>query len=154
MAGNGGTMNNMELTRAVEMLNQQITNMNAQVTDLSNRLHVAVPDMNTNIQSSAEALTKMYNAIRSDIQPVIDQFNPLVNSVNAINAEATHQYEKLQRLGVNVDLRFNEQKQTLDDRTAALDASVQGLTNQTNQRAGIDTQSKVHIEVKADQMGG
>ena len=90
-------MNNMELTRAVEMLNQQITNMNAQVTDLSNRLHVAVPDMNTNIQSSAEALTKMYNAIRSDTQPVIDQFNPLVNSVNAINAEATQQYAKLQQ---------------------------------------------------------
>ena len=71
-----GTMNNMELTRAVEVLNQQLTAVNGQVTDLSNRLHVAVPDMNSNIQASADALTSMFNAICSETQPVIDQFTP------------------------------------------------------------------------------
>ena len=91
-------MNNMELTRAVEVLTSQLTAVNAQVTDLSQRLHVAVPDMNTNIQTSADALTNMYNAIRSDIQPVIDQFTPLVNTVNAKGIEATQQYERLQQL--------------------------------------------------------
>ena len=61
----GGTMNNMELTRAVEVLtqqltavNSQVTTVNAQVSDLSQRLHVAVPDMNSNIQRSEDALTK------------------------------------------------------------------------------------------------
>ena len=71
-----GTMNNMELTRAVEMLSQQLTGVNCQVTNLSNRLHVAVADMNTNIQTSTHALTSMFNGIRSEIQPAIDQFTP------------------------------------------------------------------------------
>ena len=94
-----GTMNNMELTRAVEVLNQQLTVVNGQVTDLSNRLHVAVPDMNTNIQTSADALTSMFNAIKSVIQPVIDQFQPLQNSVIAFHTEASSRYQQLQRLG-------------------------------------------------------
>lgn len=148
-----GTMGNMELTRAVEILNQQQTAVNAQVTDLSNRLHVAVPDMNTNIQTSADALTSMFNAIRFEIQPVIDQFTPLQKSGIAMNTKDGNQYTKLQQLEENVNARFNEQKQTPDDRTAALDASVQGLTNQMDQRAGVDTQSKVEIEVKADRLG-
>ena len=132
-------MNNMELTRAVEVLTQQLTAVNAQVTDLSNRLHVAVPDVNTNIQTSADALTNMYNAIRSDIQLVIDQFNPLVNTVNAINAEATQQYAKLQQLGKNVNIRFNERKQMTSDKTSALEAAFQCLSDQMGQRAGTDT---------------
>ena len=80
-------MTNMELTRAVDVLNQQLANINAQVTDLSNRLQVAIPDMNQNIQTSADALTNMFNAITADIQPVIDQLQPLQNSAIAMNTK-------------------------------------------------------------------
>ena len=138
-------MNNMELTRAVEVLNQQLTAVNAQVADLSNRLHIAVPDMNQNIQSSADALTNMFNAITADIQPVIDQFQPLQNSVVAMSTEAGNQYVKLQQLEENVNLRLNESNKDIGDRTSALEARFQGLTDQMNQRAGIDSQSKVEI---------
>ena len=120
-------MNKMELTRAVEILNGQLTLINGQVSDSSNRLHVAVPGMNSKIQTSADGLTSMFNAISSEIQPVIDQFSALQNNVVAMNTEANNQYAKRQVLGENVNSRFNELKQILGDKTAAFDASIESL---------------------------
>ena len=87
-------MNNMELTRSVEILNQQFA-------DLNNRFNNAIPEMtNHTTQPSAEIIA-MYEAIKSDIQPVIGQFTPLKTGAEKAYAEANIEYQKTQRLGEN-----------------------------------------------------
>ena len=85
-------MNNMELTRSVEILNSQFT-------DLNNRFNNAIPEMMNHITQSAAEIKAMYEAIKSDIQPVIDQCPTLKSRVERAHAEAYDEYQKLQRLG-------------------------------------------------------
>ena len=86
------TMDNMELTRSVEILNSQFT-------DLNNRFNNAIPEMTNHITQSAAEIKAMYEAIKSDIQPAIDQFPTLKSGVERAHAEAYDEYQKLQRLG-------------------------------------------------------
>ena len=85
-------MNNMELTRSVEILNQNFT-------DLNNRFSNAIPEMTNHINQSATEIKAMYEAIKSDIQPVIDQFPNIKAGVEKAHTEASYEYQKLQTLG-------------------------------------------------------
>lgn len=55
-------MNNMELTRSVELLNTQ-------VADLNNRLSLAVPGLFQRIADSANNTKTMFDDITADIKP-------------------------------------------------------------------------------------
>ena len=92
----GVTMNNMELTRSVEILNQQFA-------DLNNRFSSSIQEMTSHITQSAAEIKAMYDAISSDIKPVIDQFPTLKAGVERAHAEASEEYQKLQRLGENTN---------------------------------------------------
>ena len=69
------TMKNMELTGSVEILNSQFT-------DLNNRFNNAIPEMTNHITQSAAEIKAMYEAIKSDIQPLIDINFRLSNQVS------------------------------------------------------------------------
>ena len=142
-------MNNMELARSVEILNQQFT-------DLNNRFNNAVPEMTNHITTSSAEITAMYNAIKSDIQPVIDQFAPLKTGVEKAHAEASIEYQKTQRLGENTNVKFDEIEKVITSKTNALEASVTSMGDtlrQMGQKFGVDSQSRVEMEVKCDQLG-
>ena len=70
----GQTMNNMELTRSVELLNSQFT-------DPNNRLNIAVPDLSQKIAESASAISTMLEAVKSDIKPFVDQIDPMLTKI-------------------------------------------------------------------------
>ena len=142
------TMNNMELTRSVEVLQHQ-------VVDLNNRLTAAVPEMNSNISQSAEAVMAMYLAIKSDIQPVIDQFGPLSTLLGDMNTEATAEKVKLTKLEDDVKAEVVKLTKDLEEKTKNMEASMttlRDLMNQASQKFGVDAQSKIEFEVKQDQI--
>ena len=58
-------MNNMELTRSVEILNQQFA-------DLNNRFTNSVQELSSHITQSAADVKAMYDSVISDIKPVSD----------------------------------------------------------------------------------
>ena len=88
----GVTMNNMELTRSVEILNQQYA-------DLNNRFISSVQELSTNITQSTADVKTMYDSVISDMKPVIDAFPSLKAGVEKTHTEALEEYQKIQRLG-------------------------------------------------------
>ena len=142
-------MNNMEFTRSVEILNQQFA-------DLNNRFNNAAPERKNHITKSSADITAMYDAIKSDIQPVIDQCTPLKTGVEKAHAEASIEYQKTQRLGENTNVKFDEIENVITNKTHALEASVTSMGDtlrQMGQQFGVDSQSRVEMEVRCDQLG-
>ena len=143
------TMNNMELSRAVEILNQQYTGLN-------NRFNNVIPEMTNHITQSSGEITAMYEAIKSDIQPVIDRFTPLKTGVEKAHAEAIEEYQKIVRLGENTNKRFEDTGNHMAAKTSAMEASINTMKDtlqQMAQKFGVDSQSRVEMEVKNDQIG-
>ena len=81
-------MNNTELTRSVEMIN-------AQITDLSSRLGQVVPEIYQKISDSESDIRIMATQIQSSVQPMVDGFAPLQQKVSL-------ETQRLDNLGVNL----------------------------------------------------
>ena len=119
-------MNNMELTRSVEILNQQYA-------DLNNRFISSVQELSTSITQSTADVKTMYDSVISDIKPVIDAFNPLKEGVEKTHKEALEEYQKIQRLGENTNLRFEESGKNIAAKTNALEASINAMQDTLQQ---------------------
>ena len=87
------TLNNVELTRGFEALR-------ATVNSIGNRLATAIPEMERSFATSSTEIKMMYDAIRNDIQPMLDNFNPLQVTVSK-------EAGKLQSLETNTHDKFN-----------------------------------------------
>ena len=143
------TMNNMELSRHVETLL-------AQYADLNLRFNTAMPEMSNHITQSVDAIKVMHDAIKSEIKPVVDQFEPLKTAVEKLHEDAQNEYQKIQRLGDNTMLKITEIEKSIEDKTKILEASVNAMGDmlrQMGQTFGVDSQSRVEMEVKSDQLG-
>ena len=77
-------MNNMELTRSVEILNQQFA-------DLNNRFTSSVQELSSHITQSAADIKTMYDSVISNMKPVIDAFPTLKAGVEKTHAEANEE---------------------------------------------------------------
>ena len=94
------TMNNLHLTRGFESLQ-------ATVNDFAARLAATVPQMEQNIADSASGLQAMYTSIRSDIQPVIDNYSAIATEVGDLTSNAAMEKQKVEQSGVNTNDKFN-----------------------------------------------
>ena len=78
-------MNNMELSRAVEMIN-------AQITDLSNKLASAIPEVYQKISDSASDIQMLFNAMQQEVQPLLGSLEPMQLQIKSL-------VQKLEALG-------------------------------------------------------
>ena len=143
------TMNNMELTRGFEALS-------ATVNDLANRLVTAIPEIEKNIATSVADTKTMYESIRSDILPVLSNFEPLAKRVEEMGARADTEYYKLDQLGVNTNKRLTDMQEDIAKKLDFLNdevTKIKTIMDQQNQQQGVDAQSKVTADTKADMIG-
>ena len=74
MAAQQATMNNMELTKAVHTLSGQIT-------DLSNKLETAVPELYQKISDSESDIRILFTSLKSEMMPYIDKIERSTDSI-------------------------------------------------------------------------
>jgi len=73
------TMNNMELTNAVHA-------MNAQITELSNKLEKVIPEIYQKVSDSESDIRILFTSLKNDWQPYVEKIVP-------IHDEAQLQYQ-------------------------------------------------------------
>ena len=138
-------MNNMELTRSVELLNSQFT-------DPNNRLNIAVPDLSQKIAESASAISTMLEAVKSDIKPFVDQIDPMLTKIVENEGKSQEESGKLQRLVKNMTSKLSDLANDMQTMKTKMQQTQDAIA-QTNQKYGVDVQTKIEMEVKSDQLG-
>ena len=78
MAATAAVMNDMELSRPVETIN-------AQVTDLSNKLASAIPEIDQKISDSESDIEIMLNAMQQEVQPLLGNLAPMQLQIKSLD---------------------------------------------------------------------
>ena len=76
------TMNNLELTRALQILQ-------GQMTDLESRLAANIPKVEQDVASVRAAAESMFAALRADVQPEVDKIGPITNTLTNLQEQIT-----------------------------------------------------------------
>ena len=86
-------MNNLKLTRGLELVN-------AQATDLSSRLATAVPDIYYNMSDTDSNIIRMCKAVKDEANNMLQGFDSMKQRDDALRTEAGQRYETLSNLAI------------------------------------------------------
>ena len=140
------TMNNMELTNAVHA-------MNAQITELGNKLEKVIPEIYQKISDSESDISILFKSLKNDWQPYVEKIVP-------IHDEAQLQYQKLEDIGNNLTGRIDavlieiEDKfltvgSQVDDLQKAMQAAQDSLAGASSSY-GVEAQARATMSAKID----
>ena len=139
MAATAAVMNNMELSRAVEMIN-------AQITDLSNKLASAIPEIDQKISDSESDIKMMFNAMKQEVQPLLGNLEPMQLQIKSLD-------QKLEALGGNTFQRMDSLTKDIENRMSSFEATMSATRDtlhQTASKIGVDARAKARLDAKVD----
>ena len=144
------TMNNLELTLAVQELQ-------AQMIDAAGRFTTAIPKIEQDVSDSASDIKIMFESLKAEFKPNIDRIAPTIETVMnmqaQINAEGVR-LKEAERLHIQMvednKIRDDQVKQLIEDsktRDHQMKTAEDVVTVQA-QNIGVESQARVHAEAK------
>ena len=76
------TWNNLELTRAIQMLQGQIS-------DLETRLSANIPKVEQDLAQTRAAAEGMFAALRAEVQPEVDKIGTIITTMSNLQDQIT-----------------------------------------------------------------
>ena len=146
------TWNNLELTRAIQMLQGQIS-------DLETRLSANIPKVEQDLAQTRAAAEGMFAALRAEVQPEVDKIGTIITTVSGLQDQLTAERVRVDGAEstyaglVNGKAEYESKINQLESKVNQLIAdagqisdTVQASTNQI----GIESQSRVTLDSKID----
>ena len=74
----------------------------------------------------------MFNAVKDEVQPILSNFRPMQQRLEASQTEADTQYQKLENLGVNAYQRIHKLTNDIDNRMKAFETTLSATRDTLN----------------------
>ena len=139
------TWNNLELTRAIQMLQGQIS-------DLETLLSANIPKVEQDVAQTRAAAESMFAALRAEVQPEVDKIGPIMTTMSNLQDQITAERVRIDGAEstyaglANGRIEYEGKINQLVADAGQLSDTVQAGTNQI----GIESQSRVNMDSKID----
>ena len=136
-----GTMNNMELTRAVH-------NLETNLTDVAQRLAAAIPKIEQDVANSESDIKIMFESLKQEFKPYIDQIAPAIDLINNLQTQLNVEKTRINDADILV-VKMVEDNKLRDQQIK----TAQGLMTDQAQNMGVEGQARISMETRISDTG-
>ena len=136
-----GTMNNMELTRAVQELQMS-------TTDIAQRLAAAIPKIEQDVSNSESDIKIMFESLKQEFKPYIDQIAPAIDLINNLQTQLNVEKTRINDAEILV-VKMNEDNKLRDQQIK----TAEGLMTEQTQSMGVEGQARINMETRISDSG-